>query len=439
MSGTLAQAVGGARRIIGGPFGSKLTTKDYSASGVPVIRGSNMDVGGRWTGGDFAFVSEEKYARDLTSNTAKPGNIVVTQRGTLGQVSIIPDRAPFTKYIVSQSQMAIDVDPKYADRNFVYYYLRSPAFVEHSHIQTIQTGVPHINLGILRDAPADFPSLSEQREIASILGALDDKIELNRRMSSTLEEMARSLYKSWFVDFDPVHAKMEGRQPAFMDEATAALFPDRFGEDGLPEGWTKVPYLDAVSIVGGGTPKTSRDDFWGGDIPWYSVVDAPSSGEIFVFKTEKTITEEGLKGSSARLLPVGATIISARGTVGKLAMVGVEMAFNQSCYGLLSKDGFGDVYAYFSTARAVELLQSMAHGSVFATITRKTFEGIEVTRCEQGVMDAFETKAGALTSRMLSLSLENQTLAALRDSLLPKLMSGELRVGEAREQVEEVA
>jgi type I restriction enzyme S subunit len=169
------------------------------------------------------------------------------------------------------------------------------------------------------------------------------------------------------------------------------------------------------------------------------VVDAPGPGQIFVIDTEKTITEHGLKNSPARLVPRGTTIISARGTVGKLAMTSRQMTFNQSCYGLRSRRNRGDAFCYFATERAVGDLQSRSHGSVFSTITRQTFESVDVVDCSSAVLEAFADRVDGYLARICTLVEENRTLSALRDTLLPKLMSGELRVGEARYQVEEVA
>ena len=203
-------------------------------------------------------------------------------------------------------------------------------------------------------APRD---INEQRAIAHILGTLDDKIELNRRMSETLEAMARALFKSWFVDFEPVRAKAEGRDPG-LPQPLADLFPARLVDSELgeiPEGWGRARFADTIEIVGGGTPKTSVAEYWDGEIPWFSVVDAPTGSEVWVVDTEKKVTRAGVENSSTRVLPVGTTIISARGTVGRIALVGVPMAMNQSCYGLRGRTGtrgFFNVFRYPGTSRS---------------------------------------------------------------------------------------
>ena len=258
--------------LVGGPFGSNLVSRDYTPSGVPVIRGQNMGFG-RWVSGEFVFISEDK-AEDLSANIARPGDLVFTQRGTLGQVAIVPP-ASFDRYIISQSQMKLTVDPAKADTKFLFYFFTSEEQQDYIRRNAIQTGVPHTNLGHLRTTPLLLPPLPEQRAIAAVLGALDDKIELNRRMNETLEALAQSLFKSWFVD------------------AT---------QSALPKGWREVPFTDTVEILGGGTPKTSVAEYWDGDIPWFSVVDSPQDSDLFVIDTEKKITKAGVENSSTQVL-----------------------------------------------------------------------------------------------------------------------------------------
>ncbi len=214
---------------VGGPFGSNLTRKDYVTTlGTPVSRGSNLTLGERFfKDDDFVFMSEDK-AVSLIQNTAYPGDIVFTQRGTIGQVALIPKNSIFPKYILSQNQMKLTPDPTKADVGFLLYYFLSPIAQEIILRNSIGSTIPGFNLTQLRQFPVPLPPFPEQKAIAQILSSLDDKIELNREMNQTLEAIARAIFKSWFVDFDPVRAKMEGRQPAGMDAATAELFPDEF-------------------------------------------------------------------------------------------------------------------------------------------------------------------------------------------------------------------
>jgi type I restriction enzyme S subunit len=290
----------------------------------------------------------------------------------------------------------------------------------------------------IRGLPVLLPPLPEQRAIAQILGTLDDKIELNRRMSETLEAMARALFKSWFVDFDPVRAKAEGRDPG-LPGPLADLFPNSFQDSELgeiPKGWEVKPFAETVDIIGGGTPKTAQAEYWGGDIPWFSVVDAPVDSDVWVVDTEKKVTQLGVDNSSTLVLAVGTTILSARGTVGRAALVGVPMAMNQSCYGL-RRAGSEGYFNYFSTRRLVSLLQQHAHGSVFSTITRATLTGIRVPDPPAAAVKAFEARVRPALLRIKAALHEARSLAALRETLLPKLISGELRIKDAERFLEQ--
>jgi restriction endonuclease S subunit len=413
--------------LVGGPFGSDLVSADYVPAGVPVVRGENLS-GRRWVGGDFVCVSAAKAER-LAANTTGPLDIVFTQRGAnhYRQVAVVPPGSP--RMLISQSQMKVTVDTLLADPLFVYYAFRTPVIQDWLQRHAIQTGVPHTNLGILRAAPVPLPSLGEQRRVVRILGTLDDKIELNRRTNETLESIVRTLFKSWFVDFGPVRAKSEGRDPG-LPSHLANLFPDTFKDSELgeiPKGWRVQPFSDTIEIIGGGTPKTSVAEYWNGEIPWFSVVDAPTGSDVWVMNTEKTITSEGVEKSSTRVLPVGTTIISARGTVGRVALVGVPMAMNQSCYGVLGKAGAHGFFTYFAVRELVASLQQHAHGSVFDTITRDTLAGVSVARPPTALIEGFEEAVCAMMERLRTDLVQSTTLATARDSLLPKLISGELR------------
>ena len=278
------------------------------------------------------------------------------------------------------------------------------------------------------------PSLSSGP--SPMLGTLDDKIELNRRMNETLEEMARALFKSWFVDFDPVRAKMEGRwrQGESLPGLPADLydlFPERLVESDLgpiPEGWEVGVLDDAIELLSGGTPKTSVPDYWGGDIPWYTAKDAPSGSDVFVMDTERTVTQLGVSNSATRILDARTTVITARGTVGRLACLGVPMAMNQTCYGIRGAHGYPDFFTYWNVRTAVDELRTRTHGTIFDTITRQTFTLVEITVPPIGSARAFEGMVRSLMGRILANLKESRALAAERNALLPGLVGGNIEV-----------
>ena len=406
-------------------------TPKWTDSGVVVLRNQNIK-GGRLDLSTPSFTDEEHYEGRTKRATPTAGDIVITREAPMGDVCLIPEGL---RCCLGQRQVLLRPDPQKVDARFLLFALQSP-YIQFQIGWNEGTGstVSNLRIPVLESLKIPTPPMSLQVEIATTLGALDDRITLLRETNATLEAIAQALFKSWFVDFDPVRAKMEGRAPEGMDEATAALFPDALEESELgwvPKGWNTQTFRDTINIIGGGTPKTSNPDFWGGEIPWFSVVDAPNATDVFVVDTDKHITEAGLNGSSTKLLPTGTTIISARGTVGRLALTGRPMAMNQSCYGLLGKAG--DAYfTYFSTTRLVEQLKQRAHGSVFDTITQDTFSGVMVSYPRREVIAAFEVSVEPLMLRLRENLLQSETLATLRDTLLPRLISGQLRLPEAQ-------
>lgn len=189
---TLANSKKGS--MAGGPFGSDLVSRDYVDEGVPVVRGVNLPKDKKFSLDDLVFVSEAK-ADALHLNCASPGDIVFTQRGTLGQVGILPANTQYTRFLISQSQMKMSVDLSKAHPLYLYYYFRMPSTVSYIENHALQSGVPHINLGILRKLEVICPPLGVQKKIAAILTAYDDQIENNQRRIALLEKMAEELYR----------------------------------------------------------------------------------------------------------------------------------------------------------------------------------------------------------------------------------------------------
>jgi len=333
----------------------------------------------------------------------------------------------------------IRVDKSRTDPSFLYYIFKSKQF--ESYIDGISGGTSvqlNMKVGDLAKFEFSVPKLSTQKAIAHILGTLDDKIELNQKMNQTLEEIAKAIFKSWFVDFDPVRAKAEGR-PTGLPPEISDLFPDELVDSEIgeiPEGWDVVPFSDTFEFLSGGTPKTSIPDYWNGGVPWFSIADLNTSSP-WVTETEKSITELGLSKCSAKRIQRGTTIITARGTVGKVALAAQDMAINQSCYAMKVPNDHLFGWLYLQTLSLVDLLKANAHGSVFDTITRKTFEQFHVAMPHNSVMKSFHDATGSMFDRMLIADKENSSLKALRDTLLPKLISGELRIPDAENFLEE--
>ncbi len=379
-------------------------------------------------GGRITSYRQTYSEAGLAQSKLWPANtLCITIAANIAETALLTFPACFPDSVVG-----FTADKSKADIRFIEYVFR--AFRDSVKRRAYGSVQENINLEVLRDLEFPIPSLEIQKKIADFITIFDDRIALLRETNATLEAIAQALFKSWFVDFDPVHAKARGESPQGIDDATAAQFPDSFEESELgmiPKGWCVQSFTQTINVIGGGTPKTSIAEYWNGDIPWFSVVDAPTITDVFVIETEKHITVAGLNNSSTKLLPVGTTIISARGTVGCLALVGTEMAMNQSCYGLRGKAG--DAYfTYFSTYRLVETLKQRTHGSVFDTITRDTLTGVSVIYPTTADINAFEEVIAPVMERLKENLKQAQTLAQLRDTLLPKLISGQLRLPEAQ-------
>jgi type I restriction enzyme, S subunit len=348
-----------------------------------------------------------------------PGIVIGRSGASFGQVHFCA-----TDYWPHNTGLYV-TDFKGNDPRFAYYFLKAIDFDRYNS----GSAQPSLNRNFIYPIPICVPEPDEQKAIAHILGTLDDKIELNRRMNATLEAMARAIFQNWFVDFDPVRAKLDGRKPAGLDATTAALFPAHFQESSLghiPQGWEVCPLADKIELLSGGTPKTGEPDYWDGDIPWFSVKDAPTETDVWVIHTEKRVTELGISNSAAQVFPEKTTIITARGTVGKLALTGTPMAMNQSCYGVRGITGYGNYFTYYSLRAATAQLQQHTHGTVFDTITRQTFETLNCIFPPPKLTAAFDLAVEPLLEQIRANLQQSRTLATLRDALLPKLLSGEL-------------
>lgn len=292
--------------------------------------------------------------------------------------------------------------------------------------------MPNLNAEVLRGLPLLLPPLPDQQAIAHILGTLDDKIELSRRMNETLETIARTLFKSWFVDFDPVRAKAEGRQPAGMDAEIAALFPDGFEDSELgriPRGWRVSTIGEEVRVVGGTTPSTKEPKFWdNGTFYWATPKDlAPLASHILV-GTERRVTELGLQQISSGLLPAGSVLLSSRAPIGYLTIADMPVAINQGFIGMICDRMLCNHYVLQWAAANLESIKGRANGTTFLEISKSSFRPMSVLVPPSPLMEVFTEHANVLYCTVVNNLNQAKTLVALRDALLPKLVSGEMRV-----------
>ena len=340
-----------------------------------------------------------------------------------------PEGEPFghgsTEFIVIRGR------PKVTDNDYAYYLTISSEFRSFAISQMTGTsGRQRVPTNALGGIAVLLPPLAEQKKIAAVLGALNDKIELNRRMNATLEAMARAMFQSWFVDFDLVRAKLHGRQSSGVDEATAQLFPNDFedSEAGhIPEGWAIQPVGEVVDCVGGGTPSTADPRYWeGGTHHWTTPKDFSSLQAPVLLDTDRKLTDAGIAKISSGLLPAGTLLLSSRAPVGYLAIAAMPVAINQGFIAMKCNERASNFFMLNWCQANMAEIESRATGTTFAEISKQNFRPIPVVIPSKEVMAAFTLKVAPLYTQIIANLHQSRTLATLRDTLLPKLLSGEL-------------
>jgi type I restriction enzyme S subunit len=432
-----------------GPFGSRIRTENFVPVGVPVIRGNNLNAE-RFLDDDFVYLTEEK-ANELRSANAFPLDIVVTHRGTLGQVGIIPPASKHPRYVVSQSQMKVTIDEGKADPFFVFYYLRSPEGQHQLLSNSSQTGVPAIAspTRALKSITVTYPPLPEQRAIAHVLRTLDDKIELNRRMNETLEVIARTTFKSWFLDFDPVRAKAEGRD-AGLPGHIAALFPDSLEESELgeiPTGWNARRIEDVAERVGMGPFGSSIkvETFVAEGVPVIS--GQHLHGFMMDDNTFNFITFDHAERLKNANVGRGDVVFTHAGNIGQAAYIPENSRYER--YVISQRQFFmrcdpeqvtpSFIALYFRSPAGQHQLLANASPSGVPSIARPVtyLRSIQLIIPPKPLIGAFEQLVQPMLLRFRWNLDESRALATLRDTLLPKLVSGELRVRDAGRFLEE--
>jgi type I restriction enzyme, S subunit len=373
--------------MVGGPFGSKLTSADYLEEGVPVIRGANLNGGRYLVDKRFVYVSEEKVRKDLFGNLAHPGDIVFTQRGTLGQVALIPGDARFDTYVVSQSQMKMSVDPHKADARFIYYWFTSRQTIDKIISQNSSSGVPHINLTVLRNFKVPVPKLSVQKRIADFLSAYDDLIDNNQERIGLLEESARLLHREWFVKL-----RFPGHEHVKI-------------VDGIPEGWRRRQLGSILTLKRGyDLPEAKRV---AGNVP--------------------IVSSSGVTGFHSLSKAVGPGVVTGRyGTLGEVYYIdGEYWPLNTALY-VVDYKGHHPLMVFHQLKLLLKGI--VAEKAAVPGLDRNVLHSMLVTWPPKRLQDIFVDIVREYQEQLRILREMNQRLAQARDLLLPRLMNGEIEV-----------
>jgi type I restriction enzyme S subunit len=390
-------------------------------------------------GGGFQWGKLKFYDGPIPSDyILTEGDLVVTMTDlskagdTLGYSAIIP----YSENLLLHNQRVGKIKTKTSsvDKMYLSYQLRTKTYRNEVLASATGSTVKHTSPAKICAYRFLLPLLDEQKAIASVLGALDDKIENNRRMNETLEEMAQAIFKSWFVDFDPVHAKATGNTPAHMDAETAALFPSSFSDNGLPAGWSFSTIEEYGDVITGKTPSTKRSEYYGNEYPFIKI---PNMTSVWVTETETALSEAGHLTQSKKLLQKGTVIVSCIASPGEVSIVSKPSHTNQQINAVVPNEDCPTSWLYCALANLRSKVIGMASGgSVTANLNKTDFSLIKIIHSSNAIMNSFDKKVCSLFDKILSNDEENQTLAKLRDILIPKLMSGEIRVKDAEREVE---
>ena len=365
--------------LIGGGT-PKTTVPEYWNGNIPWLSVKDFNNDKRYVYSTEKHISQSGFENSPTKMLHKD-DIIISARGTVGEIAMIPFDMAF-----NQSCYGIRAS-RGIDKPFLYYLLKNciSQLKRMAHGSVFDT----ITRDTFANIEVDIPDAETQKRISSVLADIDNKIEVNDAINDNLQQQAAALFSSLY---------------------------DRTN--------TEVRFTDLIQILGGGTPKTGENTYWNGNIAFFTPKDV---GTPYTLITEKTITEGGLSHCNSRLYPVNTVFVTARGTVGKVGMSGVPMAMNQSCYALVGKETH-QLLVYFYTLKVVDRLKHKASGAVFDAITTKDFESEQIMKLSDDDARAFLCIAEPMFQKVLNNCIENLRLSTLRDSLLPKLMSGEIDV-----------
>lgn len=397
--------------LVGGPFGSSLGTKDYAPFGVPVIRGINLSSDGRFDGREFVYVTSEKADRDLSRNLAKPGDVVFTQRGTLGQVGLVPP-SPFEKYVISQSQMRLRINPELALPEFIYYQFKSPNMVAAIHNHAITTGVPHINLGILRDLEVVIPSLDNQRRICTLLGALDDKIAINDHIATNSQDLAIALGHRLISRY--------GGEKTLLKEHSEIVKGVSYRSADLVEGGGSLATLKCV-----GRNSTFQMDGLKPFIGECKPAQVLQNGDIIVAQTDLTQRAE----------VIGRPVRVPNSPREERWVASLDLAIVRPI-GSLTQEV---LFALVATKDFHNHALSYCNGTTVLHMGKKALPEYQFRMPDITHTEKISIQMRSLFDRSDHARNENLVLVELRDALLPKLISGEIRIRDAEKVVEDAA
>ena len=372
------------------------------------INGNNLNCGQIIIKDDTKRVGIDEFVKNQKELNEQ--TILVSINGTIGNVAKYNNEP----CILGKSACYINVI-KEVDKEFIYYVLTSANFKRNITNEATGTTIKNVSLKQMREYKFNIPcNLADQRRIASILSSLDRKIELNNKINADLEEMAQAIFKNWFVDFEPF------KDGKFVDSELGMI----------PEGW-KVGRLDEIAdVVGGSTPSKAKPEYYTQKgIAWLTPKDLSNHPAVYTSRGEIDITEEGYNSTSTKLMPKGTILFTSRAPIGYISIAQNDICTNQGFKSLVPKKA-GTCFLYCFLKYVTPVIENKSTGSTFKEASGSLMKSLQVIMPEQKVFEDFETIVSPLFARIESLEKENSRLSLLRDTLLPRFMSGELEIPE---------
>jgi type I restriction enzyme S subunit len=364
------------------------------------------------------YVSDEIYDNWFRAHP-KPGDIIFVNKGKPGSVVMVPDPVNFC---IAQDMMAFRVNDELIYNKYLFAVLRSPYFQAQINNYHVGTMIPHFKKGDLDKLMIPLPEKFIQEYIGDLYFKFSIKIEVNNQINKILEDMAQALFKQWFVDFEFPNEDGEPYQSSGGEMVESELGM-------IPKGWEVGTFNDLGNIVGGGTPSKAREDYFTDfGIPWVTPKDLSNNRNKYFSRGATDITEEGLKNSSARLMPEGTVLFSSRAPIGYITISKNEICTNQGFKSIVPDERIGSEYVYQSLKANIEVIENRATGSTFKEISGGELKKINIVLSDYDLIKSYNEIVNPISKLIMSKENEIEILKETRDSLLPKLMSGEIRV-----------
>ena len=409
--------------------GPGILAKDFVTTGVPLVRLAGLG-GHEVTLHKCNYLNPSLVEKKWDHFKLTKGDILISTSASFGRSAVVGEEAEgsvFYTGIVRFRSKSPDLDEGYLKT-----FLGSRAFMLQAEARASGSVISHFGPSHLRRMEIALPPPEIQQNIAHVHSALDDQIELNRRINETLEGLARAIFKDWFVDFGPTRAKADGRTPYLAPELWD-LFPDTLDVKDMPVGWELSEIGKEVEVVGGATPSTKEPSYWeGGENHWATPKDLSKLTSPVLLDTDRKITDAAVDKISSGMVPVGTVLLSSRAPIGYLAIAEVPTAVNQGFIAMVCRKRLPNVFVLLWSYENLDYIKGISGGSTFAEISKKAFRPVSVVVPSEGILTAFESLVRPLYEHIVANTKESESLGQTRDLLLPKLMSGEIRLAERR-------